>query len=209
MSNLFIAGLTQLTHFTRLITQWAGHSEGLQDDGLILAHPALCQLLFECQSPQLVSSVFSGRRVRSYNNKITSTLDWFVIGYCIAHCDTTSSWSVYLEDSLQYLQAFSSGLHYFHPPTAHTASLENTNLFICFPSLRFIVSPLHLLHCSLLHLPHCLFPLVHCPLHHHCPLLVHCLALLHPPAPIMHFLLHLVTVVKEAGSLTSIERIVC
>ena len=137
---LFIAGLTQLTHFTRLITQWAGQ---LQDDGLILAHPALCQLLFECQSPQLVSSVFSGRRVRSYNNKITSTLDWFVIGYCIAHCDTTSSWSVYLEDSLQYLQAFSSGLHYSSTNSTHskieniTSSLTELEIVVCI-SVSFI-----------------------------------------------------------------------
>ena len=113
---LFIADLTQLTHITELITQWAGK---LSHDGVILAHPALCQLLFECQSPQLVSTVFSGRRVGPYNLKITSPLDWFVIGYCIAHCDTTSSWRVYLENSIQCLQAFSSGLHYSSTTTTH------------------------------------------------------------------------------------------
>ena len=108
---LFIAGLTQLTHITRRITRWAG-SVISSGDGVISAHPALCQLLFESQSPQLVSTVFSGRRVEPYFRKITSPLDWFVMGYCIAHCDTTSSWSVYIEDSLEGLQAFSSGLHY-------------------------------------------------------------------------------------------------
>ena len=112
---LFIAGLTQLTPITRLITQWAGE---LSDDGLNLVHPALCQLLFESQSPQLVSTVFSGRRVQP-DGIVTSTLDWFVIGYCIAHCDTTSSWSVYIEPYIQHLQAFSSGLHYSSTSSTH------------------------------------------------------------------------------------------
>ena len=44
---------------------------------------------------------------------ITSPLDWFATGYCITDSDTTSSWSVeFDDDSLQCLQAFSSGLHY-------------------------------------------------------------------------------------------------
>ena len=74
--------------------------------------PSLCQLLFESQSPQLVSTVFSGRSVQPYYDKMTSPLDWFATGYCIAHSDTTSSWSVGFRDTLQCLQAFSSGLHY-------------------------------------------------------------------------------------------------
>ena len=45
-------------------------------------------------------------------NKMPSPLDWFAIGYCIAHSDTTSSWCVEFRDSSQHLQAFSSGLHY-------------------------------------------------------------------------------------------------
>ena len=48
---------------------------------------------------------------------MTSPLDWFATGYCIAHSDTTSSWSVVFMNiassaSPQCLQAFSSGLHY-------------------------------------------------------------------------------------------------
>ena len=83
----------------------------------IKPHPSLCQLLFESQSPQLVSTVFSGRKVQpDYNEVMTSPLDWFATGYCIAHSDTTSSWSVHFgieyTPSPQCLQAFSSGLHY-------------------------------------------------------------------------------------------------
>ena len=48
---------------------------------------------------------------------MTSPLDWFATGYCIAHSDTTSSWSVQFGSiastpSPRCLQAFSSGLHY-------------------------------------------------------------------------------------------------
>ena len=133
---LFIAGLTQLTHITRLITQWAGVLISDDHDELILAHPALCQLLFECQSPQLVSTVFKGRRVKPYNSKMTSPLDWFVLGYCIAHCDTTSSWSdVVVENSSQCLQAFSSGLHYSSTSGTHcrigkTGSLTEMEILV-------------------------------------------------------------------------------
>ena len=107
---LFIAGLTQLTCITRLVTQRAGRI--IRNDGVIFAHPALCQLLFESQSPQLVSTVFSGRSVEPYYYEISPPLDWFVMGYCIAHCDTTSSWSVCIQLSLRDIQAFFSGLHY-------------------------------------------------------------------------------------------------
>ena len=125
---LFIAGLTQLTYITELITQLAGEFIPVNDDEMMFAHdhPALCQLLFECQSPQLVSTVFSGKRVRSYNDKITSPLDWFVVGYCIAHCDTTASWIVIFENSLQCFQAFSSGLHYSSTSSTQHCRIEKT-----------------------------------------------------------------------------------
>ena len=84
----------------------------------------MCQLLFECQSPQLVSTVFSGRSFRSYNSKMSSPLDWFVMGYCIAHCDTTSSWSVCIELYIQRLRDFSSGLHYSSTNSTHSR-IEN------------------------------------------------------------------------------------
>ena len=87
------------------------------DDDPVRPHLSLCQLLFESQSPHLVSTVFSGRRVQNYDCLIFSPLDWFTTGYCITHSDTTSSWSVDFGDgdfcpSPQCLQAFSSGLHY-------------------------------------------------------------------------------------------------
>ena len=83
------------------------------DDDSVKPHPSLCQLLFESQSPHLVSTAFSRRRVQNDRDEMSSPLDWFTTGYCITHSDTTSSWSVEFHGSPpQCLQAFSSGLHY-------------------------------------------------------------------------------------------------
>ena len=90
--------------------------------------------MFESQSPQLVSTVFSGRRFQRDRYKMTSPLDWFATGYCIAHSDTTSSWSVVFDnDSPQCLQAFSSGLHYSSTTTHRsggTGSLTELTLIV-------------------------------------------------------------------------------
>ena len=92
-------------------------------------HPSLCQLLFESQSPQLVSTVFSGRRVWP---NYASPLDWFATGYCITHSDTTSSWNVQFKTTFsrtsQHLQAFSSGLHYSSTTTTHVGTGSLTEM---------------------------------------------------------------------------------
>ena len=97
---------------TYFVLDYNGLAEWVSDDDAtdLALHPALCQLLFESQSPQLVSTVFSGRRVQP--DHMTSPLDWFATGYCIALCDTTSSWIARFEHSPRCLYAFSSGLHY-------------------------------------------------------------------------------------------------
>ena len=96
----------------------------------IKVHPSLCQVLFESQSPQLVSTVFKERRVQPDSHMRVSPLDWFATGYCIGHSDTTSCWSVAFGDyaythSPQCLQAFSSGLHY---PSANTHNCKSSGL---------------------------------------------------------------------------------
>ena len=82
--------------------------------------------------------MFSGRRVQPDHYKIISPLDWFATGYCIAHSDTTSSWSVEFGTILsitspQCLQAFSSGLHYSSTTTHRsggTGSLTELTLSV-------------------------------------------------------------------------------
>ena len=110
----------------------------LIDIDLINPHPSLCQLLFESQSPQLVSTVFSGRRVQPDKDKMASPLDWFTTGYCITHSDTTTSWSVEFgskTESPQCLQAFSSGLHYSSTTTHRTEGTGSlTELFLYTPN---------------------------------------------------------------------------
>ena len=79
---LFLAGITRLDSFPLL--QKSRYNK-VYDNSL------LCQLLFEAQSPQLVSKIFA---YTSVDNKFggRSSLDWFVYGYCVANSDQSSTW---------------------------------------------------------------------------------------------------------------------
>ena len=131
---LFLAGLTRYTSIPpELITPWTG----LPGDEEIKFHPSLCQLLFETQSPQLVSTVFSGRRVMPDSDKMKSPLDWFATGYCITHSNTTISWRVKFDTEYhhtsQCLQMFSNGLHYSSTMSQRnegTGSLNELTLYV-------------------------------------------------------------------------------
>ena len=132
---IFLAGLTKLSNIPELISPWAGQkisqenafSDSSSFDARIKFHPSLCQLLFEAQSSELVRNVFQKRKVHPvYDNMRINPLDWFAIGYCIAHSDTTSSWIVLFGNILstshpQCFQAFSSGLHY-SPSSTHNST---------------------------------------------------------------------------------------
>ena len=63
-----------------------------------------------------------------------STLDWFVIGYCIAQCDTTSSWNARFQHSPRCLYAFSSGLHYSSTSSriGKTGSLTKLSILVLY-----------------------------------------------------------------------------
>lgn len=105
---LFLAGSTQLTS---ILIRWISQG-GLFSKTIVLWSSGMCQLLFESQSPNLVSAIFSGKKV-SLSDNVSSPLDWFVTGYCIAHSDSTSLWDVWFTNHPhQCLQAFSFGLHY-------------------------------------------------------------------------------------------------
>ena len=67
----------------------------------------LCELLFEAQSPQKVIAVFSNRTVNIHS----SSLDWYVLGYCITNSDHTSTWVVNISHREQ-LQTLSDGMSY-------------------------------------------------------------------------------------------------
>ena len=107
---LFLAGLTKFASIPcELIMPWTS----LSGDKEIKFHPSLCHLLFEARSPQLVSSVFSRRRVQPDLGEMNTILDWFATGYCIAHSDNTSSWNVEFDQhSPRCLQMLATGLHY-------------------------------------------------------------------------------------------------
>ena len=101
---LFIAGLTKSTF-------------GLEVAGRLhisrrrLVRPYLCQYLFECQSTQSVSSVLTGGRYIVDQSSMKSSLDWFVMGYSIAHSHATCLWNVEVRTDHQ-IEMLAKGLKY-------------------------------------------------------------------------------------------------
>ena len=94
---LYLAGLTKLKVFP----------PNLLVPDKILNASLLCELLFEAQSPQKVIAVFSNRTVNIHS----SSLDWYVLGYCITNSDHTSTWVVNISHREQ-LQTLSDGMSY-------------------------------------------------------------------------------------------------
>ena len=100
---LFLAGITKLESFPLLQTSYIKYGTSL-----------VCQLLFEAQSPQLVSEIFANHTVTI---EFTSSLDSFVYGYCVANSDHSSTWYIGISFS-KHLLSFSDGMHYSVEDTA-------------------------------------------------------------------------------------------
>lgn len=52
---------------------------------------SLCHLLFEAQVPQTVSQMFAHKKTILAEMALRTSLDWFVVGYCVGNSDNTSS----------------------------------------------------------------------------------------------------------------------
>ena len=100
---LFLAGLTKLSPELLQAMISKEYLKGINNIG------PLCQLLFESQSPQKVSDMFSQTELDLF---VSETFDWFAIGYCIANSNNKSSWNINFLNSPQHLQLLSHGLHY-------------------------------------------------------------------------------------------------
>ena len=96
---LFLAGITRLDSFPLL--QKSRYYK-VYDSSLV------CQLLFEGQSPQLVSKIFA---YTSVDIDYGHPLDRFVYGYCVANSDQSSTWFLRFFSN-EELQSFSDGMHY-------------------------------------------------------------------------------------------------
>ena len=64
-------------------------------------------------------TILSGKK---FSPNCTSPLDYFATGYCIAHSDATTTWSVWFTDSPQCFQAFSHGFRYSSITTCKSAT---------------------------------------------------------------------------------------
>ena len=138
---LFLIGLKKLDSlpFLHMIFTW--DDSAIHPFMLYGFHfaPAICHLLFESQSPEMVVTVFFERERFSPNpKKMTTPLDWFTTGYCIVHSHTLASWSLTYDDSYyqhipQHLQMLSAGLCY--SPTTTSASVSITMSVTLYRSL--------------------------------------------------------------------------
>ena len=100
---LFIARLTKSTFGLKVA--------GISTNPGKVVDPYLCQYLFECQSTQSVSSVFTGGRYDIIPFYVKSSLDWFVIGYSIARSHATCLWNVRVETNHQ-IEMLAKGTKY-------------------------------------------------------------------------------------------------
>ena len=115
---LFIAGLTKLKEIPmELLQSFPAKFKGKLaiDDSEVKFHPAIFQLLFESQSPSLISCLFVKNTYKPLPWEMTP-LDWFVCGYCIANSSVSSIWCIeYEEDAIHTvssLELFGRGLRY-------------------------------------------------------------------------------------------------
>ena len=113
---LFIAGLTKLKEIPMdLLQSFPMKFEVTLDDSKVKFHPAIFQLLFETQSPSLISSLFVKNTYMPLPWEMTP-LDWFVCGYCIRNGSVSSIWHInYEEDAIHTvscLELFGRGLQY-------------------------------------------------------------------------------------------------
>lgn len=111
---LFISGLSKLDGFPIDVFKSVLRSNQW-DPKVKQFHPALLQLLFETQSQQLISAVFSKGKYLALPWEMTP-LDWFVLGYCISKSSPLSEWKIEYEmdhiDTLQSLEFLAKGVHY-------------------------------------------------------------------------------------------------
>ena len=144
---LFLAGLTKLNHPFSL--ENIPKKEYLYDLDRYLGF--LCQLSFEAQSPQILSTLLLRRKVAIRCNH-HDKLSLFLIGYCIANSDNTSFWTImpnYLPKNkpkstiCTCISMISNGLFYSLSTTGWNErhSQPSVNLRIpvkCFQSVRRI-----------------------------------------------------------------------
>ena len=85
---LFLAGLTKLSCPFSL--ELIPKKEHLRASYIV----SLCQLSFEAESLQILSTMLSSRKVEMNGFHVYDSLDMFLIGYCIANSDNTTIWAI-------------------------------------------------------------------------------------------------------------------
>ena len=149
---LFIAGLTKLKEIPiDLLQSFPMKFEGALEDSEVKFHPAIFQLLFESQSPSLISSLFIKNTYKPHPWEMTP-MDWFVCGYCIANSSISSIWHIEYEDdaihTVSCLAMFGKGLRYQIPnkkggTIARISLLGGSKLLQCLTSIIDVHRHIH------------------------------------------------------------------
>ena len=109
---LFIAGLNHSLLFSAIMPP-------LKDSNFFDSNNLypFCQLLFEAQSPRSVSEVFTHKSVYAsdgnyfyFQDQVSLHIYYYVLGYCIANSDKTSTWFVEITSNESFLHIFSDGI---------------------------------------------------------------------------------------------------
>ena len=113
---LFIAGLNHSLLFSAIMPPLKDSRYFFDSD---ILYP-FCQLLFEAQSPRSVSEVFTHKSVDASDeffylqDQVSLHIYYYVLGYCIANSDKTSTWFVEITSHESFLHIFSDGMHYLN-----------------------------------------------------------------------------------------------
>ena len=99
----FLAGFTKLKYFLY---------EEMNESLITTNIGSLCQILFEANSAELVSKFFSNKRIYIRNYYLQTLFNWYMLGYCIANSDNTSTWVIRYRIADLFLM-LSDGLHFF------------------------------------------------------------------------------------------------
>ena len=126
---LFIAGLTKLEGLSVSILRSSMPNPPVAiEDYITPVMTSLCQLLFETQSPLLVSSCFPEG---NFKPTLDSSLDAVVVGYCIAHSTPRCNWYLMYfvhEHKPQHLLMLATGLHYSNDTSNRGGNITDVHL---------------------------------------------------------------------------------
>lgn len=124
---LFMAGMTELKKIPeKVLTDLfdSVHVGYINFDAMRVFSSSFCQLLFEVQQPKTVSRILANR---IFVPRCTHSLDWFFVGYCIAHSDNSAQWFIDVTEE-KNIKMILSGIKYLPPSNENCGKIFGMNI---------------------------------------------------------------------------------